>query len=50
MIKDLEFKKWLNEDGTSTACVANFAVPAISFMTFSDLIKKKKKHKKSKKR
>lgn len=49
-MKELEFKKWLNEDGTSTACVANFAVPTISFMTFSKLVQKKKKHKKSKKR
>lgn len=49
-MKELEFKKWLNEDGTSTACVANFAVPTISFMTFSKLAQKKKKTQKKKKR
>lgn len=40
-MEKLEFKKWFNENGTSTACVAHFAVPTISFVNRLDLEKLK---------
>lgn len=43
---DLNFKKWLVEMGTDTACVANFARPVGSNLvkrSFPDNVLKKKK-------
>lgn len=49
----LNFKKWFAEDATTTACVANFAMPiglhitrpSISNINYSFNTKKKKKKK-----
>jgi len=40
-MEKLEFKKWFNENGTSTACVAHFAVPTITSYSRPDLDKLK---------
>ncbi len=49
---ELNFKNWLmQEDGTSTACIAGFARPVMGMVSrkFPDEITTEKKHKKHKK-
>lgn len=49
---ELSFKKWLiDEEGTSTACIANFARPVMGMVSrnFPDMMTKKKKKKKKRK-
>lgn len=39
--EELSFKKWIQKEMTSTACVSTFAVPTISSMNRPDLNKLK---------